>query len=169
MPVRTQFRSTNLSYNGRFTQQLDEGIKKLMRAAAREWLREIILHVRVWSGESLGSIKFADGPNGNLGRFLNVSIPMIDPIRGNSPYEIKGKGPTTGHGEYNFSSARHVYTFFFRSDVVQYTVNEFFKNVSSTSPWQSLNQAQIAFESFIANNIDRYKPKLETIFIRRVD
>ncbi len=157
MSVRFKGQLSGLRVNGTFTKRLDRDLQRLIRQAARAWLREIITRIPIWSGETLGSIKFAQGTDGNLARFLNVSIPI------NAPYPRPNKNEQTGgtQGQYNFSYARNVYSFFFRSDVVQFILNEFTVANSPTSPWDSLIYAQIAFENYIAENLDRFKPKLD--------
>lgn len=139
-----------------FTASFDKQAQILVRQAARAWLRAVILEVRVWTGFALGSIKFARGPNGNLGQFLRVSIP-ISPVSERPKYYYHSDGrriPKTPEragvlGKYNFPTAQRRYRFSFRSDVVHFLANEFFESVSQTSPWHSMKAGREAFREYI--------------------
>jgi hypothetical protein len=138
-----------------FSKKVDEAIKVLIRNAAREWLRAMIVRIPVWTGQARGAVKFARGPNGNLAKYLNVSIPIV-------PRETrKGKNAQTGgrQGQYTFRSGQHVYRFFFRSDVIYYIHNDFFVRHDADrvreqirSPWRSLETGSKAFEEFLERN-----------------
>ena len=141
---------------------MDQAIQRLIRQAAREWVRAVILRVPVWTGQAMGSIKFASGPGGNLGRFLNVAIPIV-------PKETrKGKNAGTGaaYGHYNFTTGNHVYRFRFRSTLIYFIHNEFFARTDwgasgqqIQAPWRSM---QAGAEAFLAE-IRRGKTRLPKI------
>lgn len=135
-----------------FSKTMDAAIQRLIKGAAREWLRAMIVQVPVWSGETRGPIKFARGPNGNLARFLNVSIPIVPRQRRENKNEQTG----ARKGRWNMTAANHVYRFYFRSDVIQYMHNEFFARSDPgaggqqvIAPWHSLEVGRDAFEHFV--------------------
>ncbi len=133
-----------------YKKTLDEAIRRLIRQAAREWLRAMIVRIPVWTGQALGSVKFARGTNGNLSRYLNVAIPIV-------PRENRrGKGPTTMPGRYSFTVQNHVYKFYFRSDVVYFLWNDFFIRTDRgasgqqiQAPWLSMEAGAAAFRATI--------------------
>lgn len=162
--VKTKFQSHKYKIQGNYTKTLDKGLKALVRLAARAWLKEVITHIPIWSGETMGSLKFAPGTNGNLARFLNLAIPI------NPPHPRRDKTPETGgeQAKYSFTAAKARYSFFYRSDVPAFFYNEANISVSPRSPWQALEAGRISFESYIAKNIDKFKPKLKSLIVREV-
>lgn len=137
-----------------FYKTMDAAILRLIRVAAREWLRAMIVRVPVWSGMARGSIKFASGPNGNLSRFLNVAIPIVPHPGARTKYKNAEAGAKYGH--WNITSGNHNYRFFFRSDVLHYIHNEFFARTDPgaggqqiVAPWHSLEVGAEAFNAAI--------------------
>lgn len=135
-----------------YNKRVDLDIQRIVRNAAREWLRAMIVFVPVWTGQVRGSIKFARGTNGNLARFLNVSIP-INPIKAR-PNKNQLTGGPKGH--YAFTIQRHVYRFRFRSDIIYYIHNEFFARTDPgaagqqvVAPWHSLEAGEVAYRAAI--------------------
>lgn len=157
---------------GDVNKSFDEAAQRLIRQAARAWIREVILHVPVWSGMALGSIKFAKGTNGFLARYLNVQVPISPKstrkmwyyhvVDGERVGKRIRKTPMNGgrFARYTFTGARKQYRFFFRSDVIHYIINEFYRDVSPESPWNSMEKAGDAFKIYIANNYKRLLPKV---------
>lgn len=155
--------------HGKFTKALDTAAKRLTLEAARQFVRAMIRLVPVWTGMAMGSIKFARGTNGNLGRYLNVAIPI-------SPKAYrKNKNPEIGGamGRYNFTAQRHIYTFLFRSDVPHFFMNNFFertdpgaKNQQIQAPWGALEAGQDAYRNHVRANIGKL-PKVGK-FIEKV-
>lgn len=140
-----------LRLKGNPKKTMDAALKILIREAAREWLRAVVLQVPVWSGQALGSIKFARGTNGNLSRYLNVSIPIV-PVKARP-----NKNQYSNPGKYNFPTAQNRYRFSFRSDVIYYIHNEFFPRTDPgaggqqiEAPWHSLEAGKEAFQAVIA-------------------
>lgn len=169
MPIRHRYSLHGFKLDkGKFTLALDQASQVLVRQAAREYLRAVVIRVPVWSGAALGSVKFASGPNGNLGRFLNVSIP-ISPKKG---AWRKNKNQFSGKGEYSFTSQRHIFSFLFKSDVIHFFLNNFFartdpgaKGQRIQAPWSALEAGGAAFESTIALGIAKL-PKVQDYILR---
>ena len=146
-----------------FTKRLDRDLDRLIRQAIRAWIRTLFFNVEQWSGETRGSIKFAEGSNGNLGRFLNVQLPI------NAPFPRPNKNQFTGgpKGHYQFTSTKGlVYSFEYRSDVIQYFLNEFFANVSPSSPWHSVEKAGETFNRYIKENFERFSQSLSEMLVQ---
>jgi hypothetical protein len=138
-----------------YKKKLDEAIQRLIRECAREWLRAMIVRIPVWTGHTKGSIKFASGTNGNLGRYLNVSIP-ISPHPGAARQIRQGKTAASGgrKGRYSFTVQNHVYRFYFRSDVIYFLQNDFFARTDRgaggqqiLAPWGSAEAGAAAFRA----------------------
>jgi hypothetical protein len=146
-----------------FKKKMDESIKRLIREAAREWLRAMIVRIPVWTGQTLGSVKFARGTNGNLSRYLNVAIPIVPHP---SARVRSNKNPSTGRGTYSFTSGQHIYRFYFRSDVIYFLYNDFFVRTDRgaggqqiEAPWLSMEAGAAAFREALI----RGKPRLPRI------
>lgn len=146
--------------NNKWSDLLEKRLNVLIRGAARAWLREIILHVPIWTGMARGSIKFARGQGGFLSAYLNVAVP----ISGVRPfprfYYHPGrktripKVPISGakFAKYSFAVTNKVFRFTFRSDVVHFILNEFYGSDSTGAPWHALEKAQAAFQQYIKDN-----------------
>lgn len=142
----------------RFTKEFEQRAESLMRQAAAEWLRAVILEVPVWTGFAKGSLKFADGPKGNLSRFLRVAVPITG--RKSTPrwYYHPGrrkvaKTPENGgrFANYTFTTTRRVYTFTYTSSVIHYLVEEYFGRISG--PWNSREAGERAWLAYFNANI----------------
>ena len=151
-----------------FGKTLDSALQVLIRNAAREWLRAVILRIPVWTGQSLGSIKFAEGPGGNLARFLNVAVPIVPHPRA----RVTGaKNQNSQPGSWNTTSGQHRYRFFFHSNVEYMIHHEFFERTDRgasgqpsdergiIAPWHALEDGGRAFN----DEIERGKAKLPRI------
>lgn len=153
---------------GSYTKKLDSALQALNRNAARAWVKAVILRVPVWTGMALGSVKFAQGSNGVLSRYLNVSIPI------NPREHRKGKSPERGGtwAFYRFTASRHIYRFTFRSDLVYYIHNEFFARTDPgasgqqiIAPWHSLEAGEAAYRQAIRSGISKL-PKVRDNLIK---
>lgn len=155
---------------GRFTKDLDKQAQVLVKQAARAFVRAAVPLIPVWSGHALGSLKFASGINGNLGRALNIAIP-ISP-KPNS--WRKGKNQYAGgkFGRYNFTAQRHIYTFLFRSDVLHLFLNNFFARTGNVkeqivAPWGALEAGDRAFQDYVQANSSKL-PKIGDYIVKTV-
>lgn len=149
----------------RLTKTVDRQLQIANRKAARSWLRAVFIRVPVWTGMARGSLKFADGPDGNLAAFLNVAIPIVPKVK--TTYK---KDEMTQPGKYNFTSARKVYQFFFRSRVLHYSLNEFFArtdgaNEQITAPWQSFQYGRAAYRQTMTEEIAKL-PQVKSFIFR---
>ncbi len=122
----------------------------LVRKAARAYIRELYINIPVWSGLTRGSIKFAQGSGGSLAAYLNVAIP-IDPLPKRTR---RDKNPEAGEhfGRYSFTNGngRHIYRFYYRSDVPYYEFHDFNPRPAHvrqqiTAPWRSQDKAAAAY------------------------
>lgn len=168
---RFKGRLQGLQVDGRFTKQLERQCEALVKAAAREWLRAMIVRVPIWTGMAAGSVKFARGPNGNLSAFLNFDFDIIPhPRARTSPQKNQLRGGAQGH--YNFTTSNHVFRFSFRSDVVHYMHNEFFvrsdrgaSGQQIEAPWHSFAAGRVAFQAHIQQGITKL-PKVKDFIIK---
>lgn len=154
---------SKIKMDGQWTQRVNDGLQIMMRQAARAWLRAIILYVPVWTGFAKGSIKFASGPQGFLGAALNVAIPINPSHTRPKWYYHPGrktrvrKIPQNGgrFSRYNFSVARKVYYFSFRSDVAHFIINDFYGSHATGAAWGASEKGKRAFEEYIVLNFNR--------------
>lgn len=142
-----------------FTKAFDTKVTALMKGAARAWLKAVFLQVPVWTGFARGSLKFADGPNGNLSRFLNVAIPTNANHAYPKWYYHPGRGRVLKTPEnagrfahYTFTQTRHVYTFTYSSSVVHFLIEDFFGRMSPTAPWLSGVAGKLAWDNYFEVN-----------------
>lgn len=157
---------SQFNVNGQFTKRLDRDLGRLHRQALRAWLRQLFAGVPQWSGETAGSIKFAEGPNGNLGRFLNVALPISAPHP--RPYKNELTGAAQGSYSYVENLSQGLYSFAYNSDVIQFFLNEFFYSPvfrGKPRPWEITQEAERAYEEYIIANFERFRPKLETLVV----
>lgn len=146
----------------RFTKAFEKAALILIKKAAREWIKAVIIRIGTWTGFAKGSIKFARGPFGDLGSFLRVSIPINknkEYIRTGRPRFYYGNGdikvpktPERGgiRGRYNFTQSQGRHRFFYRSDTVHMVANVFYKNaeIPSTSK-EAMRAGAKAFRAYI--------------------
>lgn len=149
-----------------------------MRQAAAAWLRAVIVRVPIWTGFARGSLKFADGPRGNLSRFLNVAVPTGP----SKPYpkwyyhpgrqRIRKIPENAGRfAHYTFSTTRRVYTFTYTTTVIHFILEEFFGVVSG--PWEAGEAGREAWAEFMETHvqslpkISKYNIKVPMIDITR--
>lgn len=152
---------------GKFTKAFEIKAESLMKKAAAAWLRAVILEVPVWTGFARGSLKFADGPRGNLSRFLQVAVPTSGRRKFPKWYyhpgrrKIEKKSENAGRfSHYTFSTTRHIYSFTFTSTVVHFLIEDFFGRVSPSAPWHSGKAGRKAWlDYFDAHILDLPKIK----------
>lgn len=174
--VKFKFEFSKITFDtGGFTKAFDEKAARLVRMAARAWLRALILQIPVWTGFALGSVKFAKGSGGNLGKYLNVAIPISPRSRRPRFYYHRGgrRTPKTPeragtYSEYNFPSGQWRYRFSFRSDVIHFILNEFYASVSPSSPWLSMNAGRRAFLDYMKEHV-KDLPKVKDYVIKSPD
>lgn len=141
---------------GKYTKALEDKLERLIKQAAKEWMRAVILRVPVLTGFAKGSIKFAGG---DLASFLNVSVP-INPISKNTRYYRHSTGrrtektPEKGglYSTYNFTSEQHRFRFNYRNNISYFLVNDFFGKGTHT-PWNSMIEGRRAFSKYIRENL----------------
>lgn len=157
---------SQLKVNGEFTKRLDRDLGRLHRQALRAWIRALFVEIPQWSGETAGSVKFAAGTNGNLGRFLNVAMPISAPHP--RPYKNELTGGAQANYVYTENKETGFYGFEFNDDVIQFFLNEFFYSpvvVGRPRPWGITGPAERAYEEYIINNFNRFRPKLDTLVV----
>ena len=152
---------------GGFLQSTDTAAKSSVLSAAREWLKAVIQMVPVWTGQALGSVKYAKGRSGTsaglfLGEYLKVQIP-INPL-----HFRPNKNPRTGglQGRYTFSSSRHQYRFTYQTNVIYYVIQDFFNiGVSPSAPWNSMQYGREAFIRSIREEMKIRLPRVNSFII----
>src|SRR5688572_20554130 len=66
---------------GEITKTFTMQAERVVRAAAREWLRAVYVRIPVWTGMARGAIKFAKGRTGeSSGQFLSIYLRVAVPI-----------------------------------------------------------------------------------------
>lgn len=149
--------------SGSFSKTFEAQVQVLIRNATREWLRAVVLRVRVWTGFSLGSVVFAQGQSGiGLARFLHMAVPVV-PLHTTPKWYYPGfrgkvpKTPAQGaiFGEYNFPSSQHRYRFRYTNNVIQFGIGEFYGTPQSGGPWDSMRAGGDAFNAYLKENIHR--------------
>jgi hypothetical protein len=154
----------------RILKSLEERATKVNKEAAREYVRAVIVHVPVYTGMALGSIKLAKGRSGeaagfSLFQFLNLTIP-INPIG----YR-RDKNPITGgaKGRFTFSHYRGRYNFTISTSVAHYLINEWNEpdnHPSFSKPWHSFQAGEAAYNNYINKNIHAAIPKLKSFIVK---
>lgn len=158
----------HLKLKGDYGKVVTQKLEQATRVAAREWLKAICIGVPMlptWTGETRGSFAFARGASGFLGQFLNLQIPII-------PTHLKvGHTPESGghQGRYSFSSGQHKFAFYFRSDVVQWSINEFFDNPAGPEylqrPWDLRKYGARAFRESMSVSLAKL-PKVQDFLVK---
>lgn len=152
---------------GGFIGATERAAKSAVYSAAKEWLRAVIVRVPIWSGQALGSVKYAVGRSGNssglfLGEYLKQQIPI-------QAYHWKAnKNPQTGgvQGRYTFSQSRHQYRFTFQTDVIYYVIQDFFNiKVSPRAPWGSMDAGAAAFNAAIGAEMASRLPRVNDFLL----
>lgn len=153
--------------SGGFLKSTELAAKSAVYSSAREWLTAVIVRVPVWTGQALGSVKYAKGRSGPssglfLGEYLKTQIPI-------NPYHFrKNKNPATGgkRGRFAFSQSRHQYRFSFQTDVIYYVIQDFFNiQVSKTAPWNSMKAGAEAFNSAIGQEMQSRLPRVNQFIL----
>lgn len=154
--IRGQF--INLKYDiDRHRKVLDQDLQVQMRQAARAWLRETILHVPIWTGMAMGSLK-------PLGRFLRVKI-EIEPNPRAKPRRDKNQAAGEARQSFSFDSNGYNYAFRWTTDVLHYQLNEFHQSglnahLAATTPWHSTQYGNKAWDDYIRDTLPKRIPKV---------
>lgn len=158
-----------LSFNRRgFAFALDRAIKKAMLAGARAFLEVTYPRVPVYTGMARGSLF-------NLGRLVNVNIPINPTLDTKQLAAEKRRGRSIAHGKKLGTPSRKIiqktkntkgqvqWQFRFNSDVEHYRINEIY-HVIPSGPWESFAAGRDAF--FIAYRLSFVYPKLNKYVIK---
>jgi hypothetical protein len=153
-----EFKLRLLKINKRgYTEALQKAVDTQVRQAAREWLRTVMIHVPVYSGQAAASLV-------PLGRHLHVAIPIHpDPVaRRRYP---GGISIGESQGTFSFSSEGWVSTFTFSTEVPHYLINEFNAGLGSPplrhpTPWASMEHGRNAFMAYLQENLKSRIPKI---------
>lgn len=141
----------------KYTKTLDRVMGQIIREAAREWLRAILVSVPSRGGFPVetGAAKSTLQP---LGRFLRVAVPIspTKPVRAND-YEHRW-----GASDFSITSKNFEYEFSWSTDLLHYYLNEFFSiSTVASSPWHSLEAGEAAFLSYVEEALERRLPNIE--------
>jgi hypothetical protein len=150
--IRAQF--LDLKYDmAAHRKTLDAALQVQMRQAARAWLREVILHVPVWTGMAKSSLK-------PLGRFLRVAIPITPHPRA-VPTKHKNMALGEQQQEFGFENSGALYSFSWTTDVLHYQLNEFHTSslpLIHPTPWRSTHFGALAFQRYVADILPKRIP-----------
>lgn len=134
----------------RYTKTLDRVMGQIIREAAREWLRAVIVNVPVETGSAKSTLQ-------PLGRLLRrVAVP-INPTKSASDYEHRW-----GASDFNIFDKNFEYSFEWSSDLLHYYLNEFFPIATvASAPWHSLDAGEQAFLSYVDWALQNRLPDIE--------
>jgi hypothetical protein len=160
----------------KFTATMKATAEVVQREAIREWLRAVIVGVPVWTGMSMGALKYARGRSGDsagqfLSSYLRVAVP-IGPWRtwDGEALEIRSdKSPELGgrQSRYTISQYRGRYLFTFQTSVIQFIINDLYpgKPPSYTRPWQAIQAGNEAFQAYLNANLRKRLPKIKDFVV----
>lgn len=142
----------------RLNKTLDRVMGQIIREAAREWLRALVVHIPVQTGMAKGALQ-------PLGRFLRVAVP-VRPVR--KPYYSKLEGGISEPGfgaqktDFYFRDDKShpmsfIYEFTWSTDVLHYWLQEFY-NGKAIPGEIAMRDAEEAFQLHIVNAINRRLP-----------
>lgn len=162
---------------GGFTKKYEAAAEKLVRDAAKEWLRAVLISVPIWTGFAQGSIVFAKGPGGwDLARYLGMVGETRVPHDHDTPkwhWNQDGskvrKIPENGgrFGRFNFPIGQHRFRFRYTNSLLYFHIESFYGNISPTSPWFAMQHGRDAFAKFVNQNKARL-PKASR-FLQKYD
>lgn len=140
----------------RFNKTLDRVMGQIIREAAREWLRAILVSVPARGGFPVltGAAKSTLAP---VGRLLRVAVP-ISPVKGDRRAE--GEASTTlkivddrnNGGSFNYS-------FEWSTSLLHYYINEFYAYIPH-APWNTLEAGEAAFTAYVENALATRLPNV---------
>lgn len=164
MPLKTKIvlKGFNFDKNA-FLKHTEAAATSSVYQSAREWVKAVIINVPVWTGQALGSVKYAKGRAGPssglfLGEYLKVAIPI------NPGHFRENKNSRTGglQGRYTFSQSKGEYRFTYQTDIVYYIIQDFFNiGISPTAPWESMLSGVRAFESKLVEEMEDRLPTVD--------
>lgn len=156
--IKLQWKFPTYKWNSqKFNQTLRTKLTVQVRQAAREFVRAAIVKVPIDTGEAIGTFL-------PIGRFLNVSIPILN----NHPTEKKN--PETGSSEekrllFTFSSNQYGVYFEIDWQLFHFWFNEFFHhnypNAQIETPWHSMEAGRDAFLEYMRTVAVERLPKLK--------
>lgn len=159
--IKTRLRRFTFD-EGTFTKAVEKEATSAVYNAAREWLSEVITHVPIWTGQSLGSLKYAQGRTGvSAGLFLGEYLKLAIPIP--APHPKPNKNALTGgpQGRFTFSQSKHQFRFTYQTDVIYYVIQDFFFiHVSPRAPWLSMEFGANSFEFALRSEMADRLPKV---------
>lgn len=142
----------------RYTATLNKIMGQIIREAAREWLRAVLLSVPERGGFPVltGAAKSTLAP---LGRFLRVAIGDRTP---------KGKRDRREEGEAkqefliidDTNQVDWVFRFAWNTTLVHYIINEF-HGLIKYAPWFSTVKGGIAFQNYVQLVLERRLPNIQ--------
>lgn len=138
---------------------LDRVMGQMIREAAREWLRAVLMSVParggfpVWSGAAKSTLV-------PLGRFLRINVP-VHPDTKAPDRRALGEASQTFHIRDDKSDPMSfVYEFEWSTDLLHYYINEFFGVIPSAMPngWRTAEAGERAFLDYLATTLPRRLP-----------
>ena len=157
-----------------FTKAFQDGIRLLMRNAARAFAREVILHVPVQTGFARGSLlNLTDAVGFSAAASPQLYRQKLDkrrqkivnvPLNGKLSYytDSGGRVPKTPENARQFASPLdkvfedngQIFKFNYEVSILYYQINDALVNpYTPSSPWQSFEKAGAVFVKYIDDNI----------------
>lgn len=142
-----------------FRVTLDRVLGQIIREAAREWLRAVLVSVPARGGFPVltGAAKSTLAP---LGRLLRVAVP-VSPVSGEK--DRRGLGESSQQfkivDDKIHGNKRYEYSFEWSTDLLHYYINEFY-GVIPYAPWNTTGAGEAAFVSFVEEALNRRVPNI---------
>lgn len=164
-----EFAELGINITG-LTKALEEGIAVQIRQAMREFIREVIKKVPVYTGMSRGALK-------PIGRFLRVQIP-IKPDAGAKRHPEKTVAKGEQRGGFVFYDRGLNQSATVKISVTHYLINEFYNNPGNLplrhpTPWGSFEAGRKAFRAYLKANLVKKVPRITNFVaktrVRKVD
>lgn len=149
-----------------YTKKLDKTMGLIVREAARQWLRAILLSIPSRGGFPVltGAAKSTLVP---LGRFLRVAVP-VTPTVGVRDGRYRGDRRAEGADSSEFEivddkngGIDNGYSFEWSSDLLHYYINEFYTSNVPEAPWHTLEKGEQAFYDYVDWAIANKLPDIE--------
>ncbi len=141
-----------------YTKTLDRIMGQIIREAARQWLRTVLISVPARGGFPVltGAAKSTLAP---LGRILRVAVPVKPVARDGRRVIIDRREEGESSQEFEIEDKWPDYTFRWSTDLLHYYINEFY-GVIPHAPWGSVEYGERAFLAYTEEALNRRLPNV---------
>ncbi len=139
-----------------FKTDLNKVGKEIVKDAAREWLKAVIVEIPTYTGAARGTFK-------PLGSFLKVLVPKGTPVSARKQKKIKGVtyqlgfGPAAQYGqEFDFTQKGFRFEFNYTVNLPYIVWNSFgpgLPELKKETPWHALDKGKDAFGKYILEKV----------------